>query len=121
MGLRANISRVNTSAKSSIIIHGNADVVTRGNGGANSGYGIYAGKDPGDLFGSAAGVADVTINGTAKITTSGSNAHGVYAGRKGEINLNNTDITTTGNGANGIYAYANSDFSRVNLGGNTTH
>lgn len=120
MGLRANISRVNTSAKSSIIIHGNADVVTRGNGGANSGYGIYAGKDPGDLFGSAAGVADVTINGTAKITTSGSNAHGVYAGRKGEINLNNTDITTTGNGANGIYAYANSDFSRVNLGGNTT-
>lgn len=44
MGLRANISRANTSAQSSIIVHGNADIVTRGSGGANSGYGIYAGR-----------------------------------------------------------------------------
>ena len=92
MGLRANISRANTSAQSSIIVHGNADIVTRGSGGANSGYGIYAGKDLGDLFGSAAGIADVTIGGTATITTSGSNAHGVYAGRKGEVNLNNVVV-----------------------------
>ena len=120
MGLRANISRANTSAQSSIIVHGNADIVTRGSGGANSGYGIYAGKDLGDLFGSAAGIADVTIGGTATITTSGSNAHGVYAGRKGEVNLNNVNITTTGSGANGIYAYASSDFATVNLGGDTT-
>lgn len=119
MGLRANISRANTSAYSSIIVHGDADIVTRGSGGMNSGYGIYAGKDLGDLFGSAAGIADVTIGGTTTITTSGTNAYGVYAGRKGEVNLNNLDVTTTNSGAHGIYASASSDFATVNLGGNT--
>lgn len=119
MGLRANISRANASARSSIIVHGDADIATRGNGGANSGYGIYAGKDIGDILGSAAGTGDVTIGGTAKITTAGSSAYGVYAGRKGTVNLNDVEITTTGNGATGIYAYASTDYSAVNLGGDT--
>lgn len=119
MGLRVNSSATNANGKSSLIIHGNANVVTRGTGGMNSGYGIYAGKDPAHLFGLPAGTADVTINGLATVSTSGSTAHAVYTGRKGEINLNNADLSTSGSGAHGIYANASADYSTVNLGGDT--
>ncbi|ALR78811.1 autotransporter outer membrane beta-barrel domain-containing protein [[Enterobacter] lignolyticus] len=118
MGLRANSSASNDNGQSSIIIHGDANIVTRGAGGVNTGYGIYAGKDPAHLLGTPRGTADVTIGGTATVATSGNNAYAVYAGRKGTINLNNVDLSTSGSGASAIYANSNSDPAVVNLGGN---
>ncbi|QRG79024.1 autotransporter outer membrane beta-barrel domain-containing protein [Citrobacter sp. R56] len=119
MGLRANASANKDNARSSIIIHGNADIVTRGPGGANTGYGIYAGKDPAQYTGTGKGDPDVTINGTTKIATSGRSAHAIYAGRLGEINLNHVDVKTTGATAHGVYAYSSYEPAIVNLGGNT--
>lgn len=119
MGLRANASASNDNGQSSIIIHGDANIVTRGAGGANTGYGIYAGKDPAHLLGTPRGMADVTVGGTATVATSGNNAHAVYAGRKGTINLNNVDLSTSGSGSSAIYAYSSNEPAVVNLGGNT--
>jgi outer membrane autotransporter barrel domain len=119
MGLRANASANKDNAQSSIIVHGDASIITRGPGGANTGYGIYAGKDPAQFTGTAKGFADIKIDGIAAVSTSGNNAHAVYAGRKGTINLNHVDLSTSGSGAHGVYAYSSTEPAVVNLGGNT--
>lgn len=119
MGLRANASANKDNAQSSIIIHGNTDIVTRGPGSMNTGYGIYAGRDPAQLTGTARGNADITLNGATSVTTSGRNAHAVYVGRKGTINLNNVDLKTSGVTAHGVYASSSTESATVNLGGDT--
>ncbi|HGL6687761.1 TPA: autotransporter outer membrane beta-barrel domain-containing protein [Citrobacter amalonaticus] len=85
----------------------------------NTGYGIYAGRDPAQLTGTARGNADITLNGATSVTTSGRNAHAVYVGRKGTINLNNVDLKTSGVTAHGVYASSSTESATVNLGGDT--
>ena len=119
MGLRANASANKDNAQSSIIIHGDTDIVTRGPGGANTGYGIYAGRDPAQFTGTAKGDASITVNGTASVATSGRSAHAVYVARKGLINLNNVDLKTSGVSAHGVYAYSSTDSATVNLSGDS--
>ena len=121
MGLRANSSASNINGLTSITVNGTASVETIAAGSNIGGYAIFAGKDTENSSGVAMGKAVIALNGDSTITTSGKNAHAVYARENGTISLNNTRITTSGDNAHALYSFASAadQAAVINLGGNT--
>lgn len=126
IGVRANLT--NTAGQYNNIVLGDRARITTEGSGANLvdglGYGVYAGnREMGDS--GQTGSASVTLGKESRITTSGSAADGVFANKRGVVNLGDgTTVMTTGNNANGLKAaaglYTNTNGGIINILGGLT-
>lgn len=102
IAVRANLSM---GSLNTITLGENANlqtISTGTNGSSASGYAVYAGNRNNETVGLPQGTAKITIGNNSTISTSGKNAHAVYANKGGAIYLGSTNISTTNTGSHGL-------------------
>lgn len=124
IGVRVNLSRVSNAVKNTINIGDNLVVTTHGDGsnigvdsateGSNNlggndkttGYAVYVGNRDYETEpqGTKLNVAYANIGNNSTLTTTGNNAHAVYANKTGTVSLGSTVIKTTGEASHGLFA-----------------